>query len=230
MRLLIILFFFTQAVFGQSSLDSVYKWTKILNIHPLSKIDTTSTHRPKNTLTSSGWHIDYYARPDFSGQIDLYTFIYNDTTWYYFHNYKPYNQGQIRYDSVSVFRESDKFLYLKFSNVTTDKNESVVIIPKKQAVQFYDFYELIYADYDNDIFIEYNPKYCGASNIVQLKISKLNDNTIKEIKFSKGICEGGKDNWCIDNVSYLNGILTVTATLTKKRTKKLVVETLKIEI
>lgn len=229
-RLTLFIIIFSQSVFAQVANDSVAKWAKIFNLVPLDKIDTTSKLIPKNIVTSSGWHIDHYARNGIY-DIELYTFIYNDKVWYDFHEFKKHNHGQITYDSIKIFKENNDFLYLKFkSSLKTDSSEAVFVFPKKQADDFYQFYGLLYADYINNIFIEYDPEYCGFSNILYLKATHLNNNKSAAIKFTKGVCNGGINNWCIDSVSYMDGILIITAKLTDKRTKKPIIEVKKLDL
>lgn len=229
MKLLIIIFFISQTLYGQFAKDSIAKWTNILNFHPLSKIDTTSRKIPKNISTSSGWNIDFYGNSIYSNRITVATYVYNEKIFYEFEDTKYYNHGQIKYDTIKVFKESEKFLYIEKTN-SVDTSQEILIFPKKTSDDFFQFNDLLYSDYDNNIFIEYSSSRCQATEILYLEVTNLNNGKIKEIMFSKGICEGGKNNWCIDKITYQNGTLTILATLTNKRTKKTVIEIQRVEI
>ena len=232
MKLTFIIIFITQTIFGQVAQDSISKWTKTFNILPLNKVDTTSKKIPNNISTQSGWHIDYYARPDIYNRINIVKCVYSDNysvnDWYALTTNKFFNHGDIIYDSVKMFKESDAFLYIRETNAI-DTSETILVFPKKPS-DIFQFHNLLYADYDNNIFIEYSSSRCQASNILHLEITNISSGKIKEIKFSKGICESGKNNWCIDKITYQNGTLTIVATVTNKRTKKTVVETHRVEI
>lgn len=128
---------------------------------------------------------------------------------------------------MTVVRETSEFLFLKVLNELLGDN--LFIVSKTNEDKWYQFTDILKKDFENNIFIQYSLSYCQASNIPYLQVTNIQTGKSVDIKF-KNQCDGGKNNWCIDSIVYANGKLTVTATLTKKRSKKTVTEIQNINI
>ena len=201
--------------------DKVSKFIKLTSLRPLNQVDTLSKHLPKDIVTKSGWHIDYYGQWIINDnvQLNVTQIIYNDTVFHSLGQF--YSPDKIHYDSMVVLKETNDFIYL--NNLNSVAGENLFVFSTKTDNQYYDFYDLIVKDLENNIFVYYSNEYCQASNKLYLYAINLNTGKWKTFHF-KNYCEGGKNNWCIDNVKYINGKLTLSAKLTTRRTKKEIIE------
>ena len=214
---------------GQTNLPSkVAKYINTLYLQPLNRVDTVSKDLPKNTVTKSGWHIDYYARQiqEDGSQLNVYTFIYNDSifhsSWY------PENPRAIGYKKYNdtLIKETSDFLY--FSNQDPDLGDNISIVSKKEDGVSFQFSNLIGKDLDKGIYVTYSLSHCQAAKRPYLMATNIKTNKNTEIKFS-GYCDNDK-NWCVETFSYLNGVLTIIANVTNKKKNKSYKETKSIKI
>lgn len=214
---------------GQTNLPpKVADYIKTLYLLPLNRVDTVSKDLPKNSVTKSGWHIDYYAClvQNDGSQLNVYTFIYNDSifhsSWY------PENPRAIDYKKYkdSLIKETSDFLY--FTNRDPDLGDNIFIVSKKEDGVSFGFSNLIGKDVDKGIYVTYSLSHCQAAKRPFLMATNIKTNKNIEIKFS-GYCDNDK-NWCVETFSYLNGVLTITANVTNKKRNKSHKETKSIKI
>ncbi len=220
--------FAASTVYAQILPTKVASYINTLHLRPLIQVDTISKYLPQNITTISGWHIDYYGsitQNDGPAQLNVYQLIYNDSILH--SPWRPYNFKNVKYDSLIVTKETYEFIYLTVQN--TELGDNLFIVSKTQDETWFQFDHLIRKDFENNIFLQYSEKYCQATNIPYLQATNIKTNKTVDLKF-KGVCYSGKNNWCVDNMIYFNGKLTVTATLTNKRKKKMVTEIRTVEI
>lgn len=207
---------------GQNLPRKVQDHIKAYNLRPLSEVDRVNKDLPMNLVTESGWHVDYYAnftQNDGPVQLNIYEFIYNDsichTLW------SPSKFETVKYDSLFVVNENDKFLY--FSNsILKDK---LLVVSKTEDEVVFQFSLLLLKDFSNNIFVEYNPSfYCGEVKRPSFVATNIITMSNAEIEF-KGQCASAPNDHCIQNVSYTNGKLTIHASVSRWWKRKDMAET-----
>ena len=225
----ILLFTISTSLYPRSTYPKLMTdYIRSLDLKPLSKVDTLSKNLPANIITSSHWHLEYYARftqNDGPAQLDVYEMVYNDTifcsTW------KPYNTlKKIEYDYLELKDESDKFLYFGIRDSSIEKY--FFVVSKTINNRWFQFSDILFKDLTNGIFLEYSLENCQESeNPLVLNATNINTGKVERLKLD-GYCTDLKS--CLNTVSYTNGELTLEASLIKKRKKKCTIQIKKIKI
>ena len=210
------------SAFGQNKMpNKVTDYIKRFNLLPINQVDTITKGLPKDTILKSGWHVDHYAsitQNDGPTQLNIHLLIYNDSIMYRL--WYPTNFKRPDYDLFfTTIKEDSAFLYISFQN--SSLNNDLTIYSKVDENVFIQFTNLVFKDFVNYIFVELNIQ---PSKLAYIQVTNIKTNKRYITKFS-GICDSEDNQGCVDNVSYLNGKLSITATLTNKRTKKQFKET-----
>ena len=214
---------------GQTNLPAkVSDYIRMNYLQPLNRVDTVSKVIPKNTVTKSGWHIDYYARliQEDGTQLNGYTIIYKDSifhsSWY------PENPRSIDYKKYydTLIKETSDFLY--FSKLDPVLGDNIFIVSKRMDNISFQFNNLVGKDIDKGIYLTYSYSHCQAAKRPYLMATNIKTEKSIEIKFG-GYCDNEK-NWCVETFAYLNGVLTITVNVTNKKRNKFHKETKSIKI
>jgi hypothetical protein len=144
-RLFIIILFVTTKIFGQTHLPKkVADYISSLNLQPLNTVDTISKEIPKNFVTDSKWHIDYYARitaNDGPAQLDVYELIYNDSI--FCSSWRPFNtRKNIEYDFIEIKEETPEYFYFGIKNTSMDT--FLYMVSKTKDNQSFQFSKLLF--------------------------------------------------------------------------------------
>jgi hypothetical protein len=228
MKFLISLIFISNFCYGQINSDTIAAYAKEISHLPLCSVDIQSPKILKNFSTKSGWHIEHFGilANGYLGEdgkqryrvLDIMTFVYNDSVKYHFFSSKWFNHNKIIYDSIKLFNETNKYLFIKVYDKSDSLNKTVYAIPKKQYEDYYEFQNLIYEDYKNNFVVEYNPVWCAQIN--KLKITNLEHRTILEIDYKRNKSFGGFNTWTINEINYVEGTCKIKATLKHKKRNK----------